>query len=358
MNYKVPLLPLKESVETKAVLKQVAKSERVLGELKGVIQGVPNESILLNTLFLQEAKASSEIENIITTDDEVFRSSLNDIANPNAKEVQNYNIALFKGFEIIKQTKLLRNNDLKTIQKILKNNDAGFRAQTGTTLKNSTEKVIYTPPQNKKEIEDLMSNLEIFINDDEVSDLNLLIKMSIIHHQFESIHPFYDGNGRTGRIINILYLSLKGLLDIPVLYLSRYIIDNKSEYYTLLQETREKESWEAWLLFMLEGIEETARQTVTLIQNILTLMQEYKVEIREKFPAMYSQDMINVLFKHPYTKIEYVAKELNCHRQTAGNYLNDLSKEGYLKRERIGKSNYYINEKLCQLFIEIRELEK
>ena len=327
MNNNIKLLPLKQDIETKEILKQVAKSERALGELKGFIQKIPNQAILLNTLPLQEAKASSEIENIVTTQDEVFRISADDIVNPNSKEVQSYNQALLRGFEIIKKEKLLLNKHIIELQTIIKKNDAGFRTQAGTHLKNNRGKIIYTPPQDKVEIENLMANLEEFINNDEVSDINPLVKMALIHHQFESIHPFYDGNGRVGRIINILYLSLKGLLDIPTLYLSRYIIDNKNSYYKLLQETRKKDNWDKWLLFMLKGLEITANQTTKLIDSIVELMQEYKINIRTNHPNIYSQDLINTLFTHPYTKIEFVVKDLGCYRQTASKYLNTLVKK-------------------------------
>ena len=347
-------LPFNKDVETKIVLKQVAKSERALGELKGIIKKVPNEAILLNTLFLQEAKASSEIENIVTTQDEVFRIPTDNVTNPNSKEVQNYNQALLRGFDIIKNENLFLNKHILELQSIIKRNNAGFRTQAGTHLKNSTNEIIYTPPQSKEEIEKLMSNLEKFINDDSLSDINPLIKMAIIHHQFESIHPFYDGNGRVGRIINILYLTLKGLLDIPALYLSGYIIDNKSSYYKLLQKTRATEEWEEWILYMLKGLEETAIQTTKVIQAIIDLMQNYKLIIRGNHPNIYSQDLVNTLFKHPYTKIEFLANDLGCYRQTASKYLDLLVKDGLLEKTKIGKSNYYINYKLCELFINIR----
>lgn len=226
-------LPFSFEVETRAVLKQLAKSERALGELKGVTQKAPNADILMRSLFLQEAKASSEIENMVTTHDEVFRSA-SEAVSPNAKAVQHYNQALNTGLKCIQDHQLLTNTCLKQIQSILVRNDAGFRTHAGTTLKDGGGNIVYTPPQNAKQIEDLMQNLEAFIHDDALCDWNPLVKMAVIHHQFESIHPFYDGNGRTGRIINLLYLSLKGLLDLPVLYLSRYIIDHKADLFQVL----------------------------------------------------------------------------------------------------------------------------
>ena len=360
MNKKVkPLLENSnhlQGTETIKILKQLALSERALGELKGVIKKVPNEAILLNTLFLQEAKASSEIENIVTTNDEVYMSSIGASATPNAKGVQNYKEALSIGFQKVKESNLFLNKNIKQIQAVLEGNNAGFRTQSGTTLKDGSGSIVYTPPQDIQEIEHLMSDLEKFINNNSVSTLNPLVKMAIIHHQFESIHPFYDGNGRVGRIINILYLTQQKLLDIPALYLSRYVVDNKADYYRLLQEKREKDIWEDWILFILIGVEETARQTISLIEQMIALMQEYKIKIREEHSTIYSQDLINSLFKHPYTKIEFLTTDLGCNRQTAAKYLNNLAKTGYLSKIKIKNSNYYINNKLCNLFLNIRNL--
>ena len=238
------------------------------------------------------------------------------------------------------------------IQSSIEENSAGFRKLPGTELRNdSTGEIIYTPPQHPDEIIALMSNLELFINDDDLCDWDPLVKMAIIHHQFESIHPFYDGNGRTGRIINILYLVKQGLLDAPVLYLSRYINQNKSEYYRLLQEVRSNNSWQDWLSFMLDGVEQTSKQTTILIYAIKKLMQEYKHQIREKLPGIYSQDLINNLFRHPYTKIEFVTDELQIHRNTAAKYLNELVGIGLLSKLKLGKDNFYLNDALFELLL-------
>ena len=193
-----------------------------------------------------------------------------------------------------------------------------------------------------------MKNLEKFINDPSMSDCDPMVKMAIIHYQFESIHPFYDGNGRTGRIINILYLIIEKLQNLPILYLSNYIIQNKADYYRLLQELRDYENWEDWLLFMIHGIEKTARETIELIIQIRELLMEYKHKLRDNY-KFYSQDLLNNLFKHPYTKIEFIVNDLNVSRITAANYLNKLAEDGMLKKERIGTGNYYINEKLFKL---------
>ena len=346
-------LPLNIDVETKKVLKKLASAHRALAELKGIVASIPNENILINTLGLQEAKDSSAIENIITTHDDLFKVELNldGLKSLDAKEVQNYIAALRTGFQLISKQKILTNKIIINIQSVLERNSAGFRKLPGTALKNvTTGDTVYTPPQNYKEIMDLMINLEKYINDDNLSELDFLTKMAVIHYQFESIHPFYDGNGRTGRIINVLYLVIKGLLDLPVLYLSRYIIQHKTEYYKLLQEVRETDNWENWILFIISAVEQTAKDGILLIAKIKKLMFEYKNVLRENY-KFYSQDLLNNLFKHPYTKIEFIEKDLGVSRITAANYLNKLAKDALLKKEKLGTGNYYINEKLFKLLI-------
>ena len=350
-NWKLKELPLTVDVETKAVLKSLPSAHAALAELKGIASTIPNQIILVNTLGLQEAKDSSAIENIITTHDELYKSelNLNSFKSLEAKEVQNYISALKKGFELIKTNGLITNNIIIEIQRELEGNSAGFRKLPGTALKNSSNgETIYTPPQDINEINSLMKNLEKFINDPSMSDYDPIVKMAIIHYQFESIHPFYDGNGRTGRIINILYLIIEKLQNLPILYLSNYIIQNKADYYRLLQELRDNENWEEWLLFMIRGIEKTSRETIELIIQIKELMMEYKHKLRDNY-KFYSQDLLNNLFKHPYTKIEFIVNDLNVSRITAANYLNKLAEDGILKKERIGTGNYYINEKLFNL---------
>jgi cell filamentation protein, protein adenylyltransferase len=348
---KLKKLPLKQDVETKKVLKKLASAHRALAELKGIVSSIPNENILINTLGLQEAKDSSAIENIITTHDDIFKAELNldGFKSLNAKEVQNYISALKKGFSLIKKNKILTNNDIVEIQSELEKNNAGFRKIPGTALKNATTgETVYTPPQEYDTILDLMKNLESYINDNSMSEFDKLVKMTIIHYQFESIHPFYDGNGRTGRIINVLYLVMNDLLNLPVLYLSRYIIEHKADYYKLLQEVRETDNWENWILFMLEGVEQISKETILLIGKIRDLIYEYKNLLRNNY-KFYSQDLLNNLFKHPYTKIEFIENDLGVSRITASKYLNQLAKDKVLKKEKLGTGNYYINEKLIKI---------
>lgn len=348
----VPLLPLQRDVESKEVLKKLSTAHRALAELKGLITSIPNQSILLETLTLREARESSAIENIISTIDEVYQSNLfsEQFSSAAAKEVHQYALALKIGFELVKRNQLLTNNHILQIQKVVEQNNAGFRKLPGTMLKNELSgEIVYTPPQDAETIIELMQNLETFINDDTLMDADPLTKMAIIHHQFESIHPFYDGNGRTGRIINMLYLVQKDLLHLPILYLSRYIIQHKATYYRLLQEVREKDNWEEWILFLLDGVEKTAIESVVLITQIKELMQQYKLLIRKNHPKMYSQDLLNNLFKFPYTKIEYFQKDLQVSRSTAIRYLKALELEGVLKKQKIGRDNFYLNEKLFRL---------
>ena len=347
-------LPLDWDVETKTVLKSLPSAHAALAELKGIASTMPNQSILINTLGLQEAKDSSAIENIITTHDDLYKSELNldSFKSLNAKEVQNYITATKTGFDLISKNGLLTNRIVLKIQEVLEGNKAGFRKLPGTTLKNtSTGEIIYTPPQDPEEIKNLMTNLEKFINDKESCDLDPLVKMAIIHYQFESIHPFYDGNGRTGRIINILYLIQEKLQDLPILYLSNYIIKNKSDYYRLLQEVRTKNNWEDWLLYMIQAVDQTSRETINLIIKIRELMMSYKRTLRDNY-KFYSQDLLNNLFKHPYTKIEFIQRDLKVSRITAANYLNQLADDKLLTKKKLGTANYYINDPLFKLLSE------
>jgi len=332
---KLKKLPLIQDIETKKILKKLASAHRALAELKGIVSSIPNENILINTLGLQEAKDSSAIENIITTHDDIFKAELNleGFKSLNAKEVQNYISALKKGFGLITKNKILTNNDIIAIQSELEKNNAGFRKVPGTALKNSTTgEIVYTPPQDYDTILDLMTNLEQYINDERMSEFDTLVKMAIIHYQFESIHPFYDGNGRTGRIINVLYLVMNDLLNLPILYLSRYIIEHKADYYKLLQEVRETDNWENWVLYLLDGIEQIAKETIVLIGKISDLIYEYKNLLRNNY-KFYSQDLLNNLFKHPYTKIEFIENDLGVSRITASKYLNQLAKDKVQKRK-------------------------
>ena len=349
-------LPLAIDVESKAVLRASATAHRFLAELKGAAATIPNQGILIDTLGLQEAKDSSEIEAIITTHDDLFRASLIDERSPAAKEVQRYVGTLRAGFEKVSRTGLIRDSDIRALNQSLTLNKAGYRRVPGTALVNDqTGEVIYTPPQDATEIKELMANLVLYINDPDLCDLDPLVKMSIIHHQFESIHPFYDGNGRTGRILNILYLVAQGLLDIPVLYLSRFIVRNKSTYYELLQKTRENGAWEPWLLFMLQGVAMTAQATLRTVRSIGNLMMATKHELRERLPKIYSQDLLNNFFRHPYTKIEFVMNDLSVSRPTASKYLQALVHEEFLVERKIGRSKFFINMPLFDLLLDVEK---
>lgn len=345
-------------LENKKILKKVAIARGLLGELKGAAEKIPNKDILIHALTLMEAKESSSVENIVTTHDELYQAELNMkeyTMSASTKEVMNYRQAIRTGFELIQTKGILTNSTIKDIQRELEGNDAGFRRVPGTTLQDGTKRVIYTPPQDAIIIEEMMGNLELFINDDSISDLDFLTKMAVIHHQFESIHPFLDGNGRTGRIICILYLVAKGLLHLPILYLSRYITQNKSEYYRLLQAIREREDneepWRDWVYFMLKGVAETAKSTLELIEGINRLMQEYKGVLKPLFGKTYKHELINNLFFHPYTKIEFVERDMMVQRKTATKYLQMIEGAGLITKMKIGKSNYYINTQLVDLFV-------
>lgn len=366
-SYEIPLLPLPYDLETKAVLRQANKANRKLAELKGVAQTIPNERILISSLTLQEAKDSSAVENIVTTQDDLYRAGLDagfTLIGAVTKEVLFYRAAINEGFKLVRNKNILTLNDIKRIQEVLEQNSAGFRTTPGTQLKRSSDgAVIYTPPQDGQLIVELMSNLEQFINDDELCPIDPLVKMAIIHHQFESIHPFYDGNGRTGRIVNILYLVTSGLLDLPILYLSRYITHNKAEYYERIQAIRNatgdnSAQWEEWILYMLRGVEQTAEETITLVKNIGNLMTKYKNIIRPAFGRKYSHELLNGLFYHPYTKIGHLESNMQVSRQTAAKYLDKLASLGLLQKERMGKENYYINTQLMELFLTFSEQQE
>lgn len=350
----IKLLPPNGAIESKAVLKKLAEAHRYLAELKGIANTIPNQNILIDTLSLQEARESSAIENIISTFDDVYQSreAGNSFVSPAAKEVHDYSRALKIGFDLVKKTGLLTCNNIVQIQESIENNKAGFRKVPGTKLLNeATGEAVYTPPQDHDTIIKLMNNLEQFINDDAMSDLDPLVKMAIIHHQFESIHPFYDGNGRTGRIINILYLIKNDLLSLPILYLSRYIIRHKADYYKLLQQVRDTQEWEPWILYMLDAIAETSKSTIQVITEISKAMLQYKHTIREKTPKLYSQDLLNNLFRYPYTKIEYLMQDLDISRNTAIRYLEQLQQIDLIEKKKIGRDNFYVNKALAELLI-------
>lgn len=350
-EYIPPKLPINKDLETKTVLKKIVSANRALAELKGVARSIPNQTILINALALQEAKDSSEIENIVTTHDELYRA---DVGSTNishqAKEVQRYREALYKGFAFVQEHGLLLKKHIIDIQQVLEGNIAGIRSQSGTMLKNDkTGEVIYMPPQNLEQIQELMDNLEKYINTPELDDFDPLVKMAVIHYQFESIHPFYDGNGRTGRIINILFLMLNDLLELPILYLSSYIIKTKNEYYKLLNEVRTQEVWQEWIIYMLQGVEETARDSIKLINEINALMENTKEKLSSKLPKIYSKDLLELLFSHPYTKISFLVDTLGVTRKTATSYLRAIEELGILESVKMSRDVYFINKQLFML---------
>ncbi|HNX37572.1 MAG TPA: Fic/DOC family N-terminal domain-containing protein [Candidatus Cloacimonadota bacterium] len=338
--------------ETNAILKGLASASRQLAELKGVAASIPNQGILINTLGLQEAKDSSAIENIVTTHDELFKDDFQPQVpgSAAAKEVLRYRQALRVGFERVRESGLLTLNHMLEIQEALEENRAGFRKLPGTALKDGAGQTVYMPPQDPDEILRLMGGLERFINGDIPFEADPLIKMSLIHHQFESIHPFYDGNGRTGRIVNVLYLVKERLLDIPVLYLSSHIVRTKGDYYRLLQDVREQDAWEDWVLYMLNAVEKTAIQTIDTIHAIKNALYDYKHRIRAQH-KFYSQDLINNLFTHPYTRIEFLERDLRVSRLTATKYLDALVRDGFLIKQKKGRGNYYINVALTKILM-------
>jgi Fic family protein len=305
-------------------------------------------------LSLQEAKASSEIENIVTTQDELFQAEIFPKAplSVATKEVALYRDALKLGYDSqLENQGLILNSTIIKMFQLLKNRQDGFRTKPGAALKNETTgQIVFVPPQSYDDISRHMRELETFMNEDSLSQIDPLIKMAIIHHQFESIHPFPDGNGRIGRILNVLYLTRTNLLEIPILYLSRHINRTKSDYYRLLQAVRDEGDWENWIIYMLQAVTQTATQTLTVVEAIRTQMANAKQKMRRVIPKIYSQDLLNTLFRHPYTKIEFVKDDLKVTRQTASKYLETLAEYGFVQKVVSGRNNYYVNEPLMALF--------
>ena len=341
------------AIETIAILRQVAKSSLAIAELKGVAETMPDQKMLVNAIILKEAKDSSEIENIITSTDELYvalNSSSTQISQE-TKEVVSYRRSIMMGFEMLTRQGFIRVNDIIAIQKDLIQNDAGLRTTPGTVLKNDrTGEVVYTPPQDIEEINELLSNFIQHFNDANLRQgVSPLIWLAVLHYQFESIHPFYDGNGRTGRILNILYLIMNNLLDIPILYLSSYIIRHKSEYYRLLNQLNRGGSWEPWIIFMLRAVEETSVSTMNQIKQINGLLNDTIESAKRLTPKIYSKELIELLFEQPYSKIEYVVGSLGVERKTASRYLSKLEAAGILERKRVGKEYLFINKALLKL---------
>lgn len=350
----LPLLPPKAELETKTVLKKCILARSALSELKGLGDIIPNQTILVNSLTLQEAKDSSEIENVVTTNDALFRAftASTSKVDPQTKEVLRYREALWNGYLSLQKKPILNTNLFIEIVQTIKKNTAGIRNTPGTRIERpATGEVIYTPPEGETVIRDLLKNLEDYIHND--GSVDPLIKLAVIHYQFETIHPFYDGNGRTGRILNILYLNQCDLLDLPILHLSRYIIENKNKYYTKLRNLTEKQTWQDWILYMLDGVEQTAVNTKKRVQEIRELMDKSITFCRENLPMrVYSKELIELLFHQPYIKGKMVVDAGIAKRQTAADYLKELEKVGILKSNKVGKEMVYINAMLYELLSE------
>ena len=353
----LPLLPPKADIETKRILRKTISAGRALAQLNGTLLNLPNPTLFLDTIYLQEAKASSEVENIITTNDELYKSLVADrkIENSATKEVLCYKEALWLGLEELKTKPFITTNLCVKIVQCIKQNNASIRNIPGTTLSNIQGEVIYTPPNGEMIIREKLANLEKFTNEDEIifgeesRTIDPLIKMAMLHYQFEAIHPFSDGNGRTGRILLLLYLKLSGLLDTPALYLSEYIIKNKVEYYRCLRDETEKSEWEDYILYMLDMIEVTANKGLKRLNKITTEMEKTAAEIKKKLPKVYSKDLVEILFRLPYTKRQHLIDENIGNLKTVGNYLIALEANGFLKSEKVGKEKLYLNPILLEI---------
>ncbi len=345
----LPLLPPNVDIETKAILRKTISAGRALAQLNGTLLNLPNPTLFLDTIYLQEAKASSEVENIITTNDDLYKSYVSDkkIENFATKEVLSYKEALWLGLEELKSKPFITTNLCIKIVQCIKQNSASIRFTPGTTLSNTQGEVIYTPPSGEDVIREKLANLERFINED--NEIDPLIKMALLHYQFEVIHPFADGNGRTGRILLLLYLKISGLLEVPAIYLSDYIIQNKSEYYTKLQGVTENNNWEDYIIYMLDMIEQTAFKGLDRLSLITNAMEEMTAEIKEKLPKIYSKDLIEILFRLPYTKRQNLIEENLGTAKTVGNYLIALEEIGILESVKVGKEKLYLNQKLLTI---------
>ena len=340
-----------KKIETINILKAETRAAKTLAELKGIANIIPNQMILINAIVLQESKDSSGIENIITTKDELYKavSETAKKIDSATKEVMFYREALYSGFYQLKEHDFISINDIVNIQKILVQNEAGIRTLPGTKLVNDrTNEIVYTPPQTKQEIDELLKNFTDYLNNSD----DTLAKLAVLHYQFESIHPFYDGNGRTGRIINILYLILKHHLEVPILYLSSYIIKNKDEYYKLLQKVRTEDAWENWIIFILKGIEQTASETIEKVKDIKNLLENTAEKIKTDASKIYSKELVETLFENPYCKTEFIVKKLGIERKAASRYLHTLEDRGILKCIKAGKDNIFINTGLMALLKE------
>jgi Fic family protein len=345
----LPLLPPKADIESKEILRKTISAGRALAQLNGTLLNLPNPTLFLDTIYLQEAKASSEVENIITTNDELYKSLVADrkVENLATKEVLSYKEALWLGLEQLKTKPFITTNLCIGIVQCIKQNHASIRITPGTTLSNTQGEVIYTPPEGESVIRDKLTNLEKFINENE--EIDPLIKMALMHYQFEAIHPFADGNGRTGRILLLLYLKLSGLLDTPAIYLSEYIIKHKADYYKKLRDVTENNEWEAYILYMLDMIEETSKRGLERLNKITKAMDQTAEEIKRMLPKIYSKDLVEILFRLPYTKRQNLIDEKIGNAKTVGNYLLILEENGFLKSVKVGKEKLYLNQQLLKI---------
>lgn len=346
----LPDLPPQPLVETHQVLKKAIEAHKALSELKQIGHRLPNQSLLIHSLGLQEAKMSSEIESIVTTNDELYQAhaEVEKALNPETKEVLHYQEAIWHGYEALKQNKRLLTTPLfEEICQIVIGNSNCIRKSPGTKLKNSAGEVMYTPPEGETRIREKLHSLEKFIYNEK--SLDALVKLALIHYQFEAIHPFYDGNGRTGRILNILFLIENSLLDLPILYISRYFLHNKLSYYQGFRQIAEADKWQEWVSFFLDAITTTAKESSEKIASILQLMDQISATIQEKAPDIYSKELIEVIFKMPYCKIRHLEDAKIAKRQTASLYLQELEKIGVLHGLKKGREKYYLNHALLHL---------
>lgn len=345
--YKLPLNVDIYDIET---LKLLSNANNKIGELKGILNQLPNPKILLNAVTLGEAKDSSAIENIVTTYDEIYKEMISETSLSNAaKEVLKYRTAISNSFEELKVKGFISINSLVKIQECIEGSKGGIRRLPGTVIKNTfTDEIVHTPPQSEDEILYYLKNLEDYINTNQLYDP--LVNMAVIHYQFETIHPFYDGNGRTGRILNVLYLVMSGKIDYPVLYLSKYIIDNKMEYYKLLKECNMSETAiTKFVQYILKGVESTSVFTINFINEIIKSMENTTNLMKKQLPKIYTKELVEFLFYEFYTKNEFLRNELNVSRNTATKYLKLLEENGFLISEKVGKEVIYKNVALFNL---------
>ena len=347
----LPSLPPEVNLETVAILRACIPARAALAELKQAGQLLPNQDLLINLLPLLEAKDSSEIENIVTTTDKLFQYASEDtLADPMTKEALRYRTALNTGYMELSVKPLCTNTAIE-ICSTIKGQDLDVRKVPGTKLASQqTGKVIYTPPEGEQVLRGLLSNWENFLHQED--EIDPLIKMAVAHYQFEAIHPFADGNGRTGRVLNILYLISEELLTLPILYLSRYIVQNKQEYYRLLTAVTRDEAWEEWIIYMLKAVEDTASWTTNKIGSVRTLIERTSDFIRASLPKIYSHELVQVIFEQPYCRIGNLVERDIAKRQTASSYLKQLCEIGVLKEIQSGKEKLFVHPKLIKLMTE------